>query len=70
MLAVNSLYCRELQEQFDSLDTYGLWSAKTLLDGLEHRQLKNILLETHNCKGHHREPRGHSRSFPPRHRRK
>ena len=45
MLAVNSLYCRELQAHFDSLDTYGLWSAKTLLDGLEHRQLKNILLE-------------------------
>jgi aminopeptidase N len=45
MLAVNNLYCHELQKQFDSLDTYGLWSAETLLDGLEHRQLKNILLE-------------------------
>ena len=45
MLAVHNLYVHELQEQFDSLDTYGLWSAETLLDGLEQRQLKNILLE-------------------------
>ena len=45
MLAVHNLYGRELQEQFDGLDTYGLWSPETLLDGLEHRQLKNILLE-------------------------
>ncbi len=45
MLAVHNLYVHELQEQFDSLDTYGLWSAATLLDGLEQRQLKNILLE-------------------------
>ena len=45
MLAVHNLYVHELHEQFDSLDTYGLWSAETLLDGLEQRQLKNILLE-------------------------
>ena len=45
MLAVHNLYGHELQEQFDSLDTYGLWSAETLLDGLEDRQLKNVLLE-------------------------
>ncbi len=45
MLAVHNLYGQELQEQFDALDTYGMWSPETLLDGLEHRQLKNILLE-------------------------
>ncbi len=45
MLAVHNLYRQELQEQFEGLDTYGLWSAQTLLDGLEDRMLKNVLLE-------------------------
>ena len=45
MLSVHNLYRRELQEQFDRLDTYAPWSAETVLDGLEDRMLKNVLLE-------------------------
>ena len=45
MLSIHNLYRQELQEQFDRLDTYALWSAETLLDGLEDRLLKNVLLE-------------------------
>jgi aminopeptidase N len=45
MLAVYDLYGPELQERFDSLDTYGPWSTEALLDGLEDRQLKNVLFE-------------------------
>ncbi|MGO8942568.1 MAG: DUF3458 domain-containing protein [Syntrophobacteraceae bacterium] len=45
MLSVHNLYRQELQEQFDRLDTYAPWSAETVLDGLEDRLLKNVLLE-------------------------
>jgi len=45
MLSIHNLYRHELREQFDRLDTYALWSAETLLDGLEDRLLKNALLE-------------------------
>ncbi|SPF47876.1 Peptidase M1, membrane alanine aminopeptidase [Syntrophobacter sp. SbD1] len=45
MISIHNLYRQELQEQFDRLDTYSLWSAQTLLDGIEDRQLKNVLLE-------------------------
>ncbi len=45
MLSIHNLYRQELQEQFDRLDTYALWSAETLLDRLEDRLLKNALLE-------------------------
>jgi aminopeptidase N len=45
MLSIHNLYRQELQEQFDRLDTYALWSPQTLLDGLENRLLKNTLLE-------------------------
>jgi aminopeptidase N len=45
MLSVYNLYRHELQEQFDRLPTYSLWSAETLIDGIEDRQLKSVLLE-------------------------
>ncbi len=45
MLSVHDLYRQELQEQFDRLDTYALWSAETLLNGIEDRQLKSVLLD-------------------------
>jgi aminopeptidase N len=45
MLAVHTLYNREFLRRFDALDTYRLWSAETLLDGLQDRMLKNVLLE-------------------------
>ncbi len=49
MLAVHNLYGQELLRLFDSLDTYRLWSPETLMDGLEDRMLKNILLELINA---------------------
>ena len=70
MLSVHNLYRQELQEQFDRLDTYGLWSAETLLDRLEDRLLKNVATGADNSKGLHREPHDHTGSLPPRHRRK
>ncbi len=45
MLAVNNLYGRELRKQFDNLDTYSPWSPETLLEGIEQRQLKSVLLD-------------------------
>ena len=45
MLSVHDLYRQELQEQFDRLDTYSLTSEETLLEGIEDRQLKSVLLE-------------------------
>lgn len=45
MTAVSNLYRSELQEQFDDLDTYALWSAVTLIDGIEARMLKSVLLD-------------------------
>jgi aminopeptidase N len=45
MLSVHNLYQQELQEQFNRLDTYALWSSETLLRGIEDRQLKSLLLE-------------------------
>ena len=45
MLAVHDLHARQLQEQFDNLDTYAPWSSGALLDGIEDRQLKSVLLD-------------------------
>ena len=45
MLAVHNLYAWELREQFENLDTYAPWSASTMLEGVEERQLKSVLLE-------------------------
>ncbi len=45
MFSVHDLYRQELREQFERLDTYALWSAETLLKGIEDRQLKSVLLE-------------------------
>ena len=45
MLAVHNLYGQELLRRFGGLDTYRLWSAETMLDGLQDRMLKSVLLE-------------------------
>ncbi len=45
MLSVLSLHGQELRRRFERLDTYAPWSAETLLDGIEDRQLKSVLLE-------------------------
>lgn len=45
MLAVHNLYRSQLQEQFDKIDTYALWSPETILEGIEHRMLKSVLLD-------------------------
>ncbi|MHC1725150.1 MAG: DUF3458 domain-containing protein [Syntrophobacteraceae bacterium] len=45
MLAVHNLYLSELQEQFGRIDTYALWSPETMLDGIENRMLKSVLLD-------------------------
>jgi aminopeptidase N len=45
MLSVHNLYRQELHERFERLDTYALRSAETLLDGIEDRQLKSVLLD-------------------------
>ena len=45
MLSVHNLYREEIRKLFDSIDTYRLWSAETLLGGIEDRQLKSVLLE-------------------------
>jgi aminopeptidase N len=45
MLAVHNLYGRELLEQFENLDTYAPWSTHALLEGIEARQLKSVLLD-------------------------
>jgi aminopeptidase N len=45
MRAVHNLYGEEFLRRFEELDTYRLWSAETLLDGLQDRMLKSVLLE-------------------------
>ncbi len=45
MSSVHNLYSRQLLEQFENLDTYSLWSSRTLLEGIEDRQLKSVLLD-------------------------
>jgi aminopeptidase N len=45
MLAVNEHYGSRILELFNSLDTYAPWSPDTLLEGLEDRQLKSVLLD-------------------------
>jgi aminopeptidase N len=45
MLAVHNLYRQEFLRRFNSLDTYRPWSAETMLDGLQDRMLKSVLLE-------------------------
>ncbi|MGC8491852.1 MAG: DUF3458 domain-containing protein [Syntrophobacteraceae bacterium] len=45
MLSVHNLYAREMREQFENLNTYAFWSPGALLDGLEDRQLKSVLLD-------------------------
>ncbi len=45
MLALHNLYARQLREQFEKLDTYAPWSPNALLEGIEDRQLKSVLLE-------------------------
>ncbi|MDR3553615.1 MAG: DUF3458 domain-containing protein [Syntrophobacteraceae bacterium] len=45
MLAVHDLYVRQLREQFEGLDTYAPWSTRALLQGIEERQLKSVLLD-------------------------
>lgn len=45
MTAVHDLYIQHLKRVFEGLDTYRLWSPDTLLEGLQDRMLKNVLLE-------------------------
>lgn len=45
MLAVNTLYRDELRDRFVELDTYRLWSADTISEGIEDRMLKHVLLD-------------------------
>ncbi len=45
MLSVHNLYARNMREQFENLNTYAPWSPGALLDGLEERQLKSVLLD-------------------------
>ncbi|MDR3567953.1 MAG: DUF3458 domain-containing protein [Syntrophobacteraceae bacterium] len=45
MVAVHTLYERELLGEFENLDTYAPWSTSALLEGIEARQLKGVLLD-------------------------
>ncbi len=45
MLAVRNLYGQEFLRLFAGLDTYRLWSAQTMLDGIQDRMLKSVLLD-------------------------
>ena len=45
MLAVNHLYGSELHEQFDALDTYADWSPRAMMEGMQDRMLKAVLLD-------------------------
>jgi aminopeptidase N len=45
MLAVNNLYMSDLQEQFDRLDTYADWSPRAMMEGMQDRMLKWVLLD-------------------------
>ena len=45
MLAVNNLYRSELHEEFDRLDTYADWSPRAMMEGMEDRMLKWVLLD-------------------------
>ena len=45
MLSLRNLYGQEFLRLFAGLDTYRLWSAQTMLDGLQDRMLKSVLLE-------------------------
>ncbi len=45
MSAAGGLYRSDLLELFDDLDTYGMWTAATISNGIGARMLKHVLLD-------------------------
>jgi aminopeptidase N len=45
MLSVHNLYATTLHKEFAKIDSYDLWSTETLLNGIEARMLKSVLLD-------------------------